>query len=275
MLQRLACPRATGRGLPGLNSSGSIGALAGLARAPVVQAGLAILAGGSPRTFSQFATGVKDLESTKKKVTGRFGGEWFIGRRPTEINAQMVDLPRPPYDPKPYKLGFRKYPGLASGLGAEYFYRDGQRHPLTYYHMRSPAAGGDLVAVGATDERAREARIIDNYVKERTRGFAAQIILEGRGVKAYFEPAFPNLKARLGVGAKVTDLTEYCKRDPDCTISLSKKGDVVVVYGPNKARVGTLAYRLLMRLQPKLMPYTGKGGHFAFHPERRKAVRKK
>jgi len=246
-------------------------ALLGLSRGP----GLALFGGNSGRSASQFAADISELESTKKKVTGRFGGEWFIGRRATEVNAQMVDLPRPPYDPKPYKLAFRKYPGVASGLGAEYYYRDGQRHPLSYYHMRSPAAGGDLVAVGATSARATETRSIDNYVKERTRGFAVQIILEGRGVKAYFEPAFPHLKARLGVGAKVTDLEEYCKRDPDCAVSLNKKGDIVVVHGPNKARVGTLAYRLLQRLQPKLMPYTGKGGHFAFHPERKKAVRKK
>lgn len=218
---------------------------------------------------------IKELPSTKKKVTGRFGVEWFIGRRPTEINAQMVDLPKPPYNPKPYNLAFRKYPGAASGLGAEYFYRDGQTHPLSYFHLRSPAIGGDIVAVGATDERAREARTIDNFVKERTRGFAVQILLEGRGVKAYFEPSFPNLKVRLGVGAKVTDLTEYCKRDPDVTVSLNKKGDIVVCHGPNKARVGTLAYRLLKRMQPKLQPYTGKGAHFPFHPVKRKAVRKK
>merc|ERR1719229_1479753 len=104
--------------------------------------------------------------------------------------------------------------------------------------MRS--ASGDTVAVGATDPRAREARTIDNYAKERTRGFAVQILLEGRGVKAYFEPAFPYLKARLGVGAKVSDLTEYCKRDPDVEVHVSKKGDLLVLHGPNKARVGTL-----------------------------------
>lgn len=274
MLRRLAgCPLAArlAAGLcPGPGSAAS-----GPSRAPAARGGIGLLAASSSRAVANFGADISELESTKKKVTGRFGVEWFIGRKETDINAQMVDLPKPPYDPKPYKLAFRKYPGIASGLGAEYYYRDGQRHPLTYYHMRSPALGGDLVAVGATDERAREARIIDNYVKERTRGFAVQIILEGRGVKAYFEPKFPNLKVRLGVGAKVMDISEYCKRDPDCEVSLNKKGDVLVVHGPNKARVGTLAYRLLKRLQPKLMPYTGKGGHFPFHPERRKAVRKK
>jgi len=188
----------------------------------------------------------------------------------------MVDLPKPPFDPRPYKLGFSKYPGLASGLGGEYYFRDGQRHPLSYYHIRSPSSpDGGVVAVGATDTRAREARTIDNYVKERTRGFAVQIVLEGRGVKVYFEPEFPQLRARLGVGAKMLDLTDYCKRDPDVTVHCSKKGDVVVVHGPTKSRVGSIAYKLLRKLQPRLFPYTGKGGHFAFHPERRKAVRKK
>lgn len=65
--------------------------------------------------------------------------------------------------------------------------------------------------------------------------------------------------------------------DPDTAtkVSVNKKGDIVVLHGPTKERVGTLAYRLLKKLQPKLQAYTGKGGHFAFHPVKRKAVRKK
>ena len=42
-------------------------------------------------------------------------------------------------------------------------------------------------------------------------------------------------QARLGVGAKVQDLTEYCTRDPDVKVTVSKKGDLVVLHGPNKA----------------------------------------
>lgn len=225
------------------------------------------------RGFSTLSS-IKDLPSTNKKVTGYFSMEWFKGRKPTEINARMVELPKPPFNPKPYTLGFSKYPGVVSALGAEYYFREGQRSPLSYYHLRGPVAG-DVVVVGATDPRAREAKTIDNYAKERTRGFAVQIILEGRGVKAYFEPAFPHLKVRLGVGAKVKELGEYCTRDPDVKVSVNQKGDIVALHGPNKARVGTLAYRLLKKMQPKLMPYTGKGAHFAFHPMKRKAVRKK
>mmetsp|Transcript_70667 Transcript_70667/g.165717 ORF Transcript_70667/g.165717 Transcript_70667/m.165717 type:complete len:248 (+) Transcript_70667:82-825(+) len=217
---------------------------------------------------------ISELPSSKKRETGYFGVEWGAGRKPTEINARDVELPKEPYNPKPYNLQFRKYPGVVSGLGAEYFYREEQKSPLTYYHLRCEAAG-DTVMVGATDPRAREARTIDNYAKERTRGFAVQIVLEGRGVKAYFEPKYPNLKARLGVGAKVKDLTEYCTRDPDVKVDVSKKGDLVVLHGPNKARVGTLAHRLLSKMQPRLLPYTGKGAHFAFHPVKRKAMRKK
>eukprot|EP00931_Biecheleriopsis_adriatica_P102101 TRINITY_DN77124_c0_g1_i1.p1 TRINITY_DN77124_c0_g1~~TRINITY_DN77124_c0_g1_i1.p1 ORF type:complete len:267 (-),score=44.87 TRINITY_DN77124_c0_g1_i1:66-833(-) len=217
---------------------------------------------------------ISQLTSTKKKIRGRFGVEWLFGRRPYEINAREVELPKPAFEPRPYKLEYSKYPGIVSGLGAEYFYREGQRSPLSYFHMKSPASG-DTVLVGATDPRAREARTIDNYAKEKTRGFAVQLVLEGRGVKAYFEPKYPFMKVRLGVGAKVKDLTEYCLRDPDVTVHVSKKGDVVVVHGPTKARVGTLAYRLLKQMQPRLLPYTGKGAHFAFHPAKRKAMRKK
>jgi len=214
-----------------------------------------------------------DTRKARARTTGYFNMEYLGGRRPTETNAKMIELPKEPYKPQP-DLGFRKYPGLVNGLGAEYFFREGQKHPLTYYHMKSPNSG-DTVCVGATSARAREARGIDNYLKERTRGYAVQIVLEGRGVKAYFEPQHPHLKVRLGVGSKVKDISEYCKRDPDCEVSVNKKGDIVVVHGPNKARVGTLAYRLLCVMQPRLQPYTGKGAHFAFHPVKRKAVRKK
>jgi len=200
--------------------------------------------------------------------------EWFKGRKESETNAQMIELPKVAYDPKPYKQEFITYPGVVSGLGAQYYFREGQKAPLTYYHIRNTPVG-DRVAVGAADPRAREAKMIDNYAKERTRGFAQQIVLEGRGVKVYWEPAYPNLMARLGVGAKTQNLTEYVVRDPDINVTISSKGDVVTVHGPTKARVGTLAYRLLKKLQPRLQVYTGKGAHFAFYPERRKAVRKK
>ena len=39
------------------------------------------------------------------------------------------------------------------------------RGPLTYYHHRG-SKSGDTVLVGATDPRAREARTIDNFVKD-------------------------------------------------------------------------------------------------------------
>jgi hypothetical protein len=216
---------------------------------------------------------IAELPSTQKKVTGRFGVEFFGGRRPFDSTYEWPDPPKEKFDPKPYNLGFMKYPGIVSGLGAEYFYKEGRKHNLSYFHMRGPAS--DTVLVGATDPRAREARTIDNYLKEHTRGFAVQLILEGRGVKAYFEPKFPHLKVRLGVGAKVRDLSEYCMRDPDVEISVNKLGNLVVLHGPNKARVGTLAYRLLRRMQPILQAYTGKGAHVPFHPVKRKPVRKK
>jgi len=247
------------------------------ATVPFEQRNGALMLGWQSTGQHNFATlrSMRQTGSARRRVTGRFGVEFWGGRRPTETNTQIPELPKQPYDGRPYDLAFRKYPGVASGLGAEYYMREGQKHPLTYYHVRSPGAGGNMVAVGATSERAREARTIDNYVKERTRGFALQLVLEGRGVKAFFEPKAPKLKVRLGVGSKVQDLSEYCTRDPDVEVSVNKKGDIVALHGPNKSRVGTLGYRLLKKMQPYLQPYTGKGAHFAFHPTRRKAVRKK
>ena len=93
-----------------------------------------------------------------------------MGRKPTEIFAQDVELPKDsgttliagheliesimytyccrtiacyhrhqePYNPKPYLLQFRKYPAVASGLGADYFFRDGQRSNLTPGYSDNP-----------------------------------------------------------------------------------------------------------------------------------------
>lgn len=226
-----------------------------------------------PRAMATFRS-VQDVPSIRKRVTGKFGVEFFDGgSRPTWTNTQLPETPRPNFDPRPYSLAFSRYPSVASGLGAKYYFREGQKHPLSYFHLRKAGGGGEAVVVGATSERAREARTIDNYVKERTRGFAVQLVLEGRGVKAYWQDK--NFIVRLGVGAKAEDLTEYCKRDPDVTVTLNKPGNVVVLHGPNKARVGTLASRMLRRMQPVLQQYTGKGAHFAGHPVKRRAVRKK
>lgn len=220
---------------------------------------------------------IKDIPTVKRKAGGYFGVEWFMGRREWTLNARFNGLPKEPYNGKPYKMEFVKYNGVASGLGSEYYFREGQKAPLTYYHHLGTEKSlyANTVFVGATSERAREARTIDNYVKERTRGFAVQIALEGRGVKAYYEPEFPHLKARLGVGAKVKDLSEFCMIDPDINIHVSKKGDFVVVHGPNKARVGTLAMKLKCAMNTQLQTYTGKGAHLAFHPEKKKKPRKK
>jgi len=229
---------------------------------------------GSVRFVSGYFRGGRTTEGHQRKETQYFGVEMFGGRRPTETNRKLIELPKPNFDPRPYKVHFAKYPGLVSDLGSEYYFRDGPKHSISYYHMKSPATG-DQVLVGSTDQRLTESRTIDNYIKEKTRGFAVQIVLEGRGVKAYWEPKKPNLMVRLGVGSKVRDLTEYCKRDPDIDINVNAKGNVVVVHGPTKARVGTLAYSLLKKMQSKLQVYTGKGAHFVHHQERRKAMRKK
>jgi len=217
---------------------------------------------------------IQDSDRTKKKVTGRFGMEWVGGARPLEINALHNEV-KQERKTGCAALEFSKYNPIVSGLGGEYFLRDDQKHPLTYFNIRKCPWGDPLVAVGSTSPQAREHRLIDNYLKERTRGFAVQIILDGRGVKAYFDPAFPHFKVRLGVGTKEKDLSQYCLRDPDCTVSVNKAGLIVVVHGPTKERVGVLAYRLMKKMQPRLMPYTGKGAHFAFHEPKRKAVRKK
>lgn len=47
-----------------------------------------------------------------------------------QASDALTSTAQEPYNPRPYLMEFRKYPGVASGLGAEYFYRDEQKSLL-------------------------------------------------------------------------------------------------------------------------------------------------
>lgn len=100
-----------------------------------------------------------------------------------------------------------------------------------------------------------------------------QLIFEGRGVKLYFEPAFPKLFGRMGVGSKVKNLEKYCKLENDVHIEINKLGNLAVVSGPNKERVANVACRLFWKLKQGV--FTGKGAKIAFNKVKRKVVKKK
>eukprot|EP00397_Hematodinium_sp_SG-2012_P043361 GEMP01048187.1.p1 GENE.GEMP01048187.1~~GEMP01048187.1.p1 ORF type:complete len:245 (+),score=43.60 GEMP01048187.1:192-926(+) len=207
------------------------------------------------------------------------GWEFYGGRSETKTNYQLNELPKEKREEKIKLLGFTKWPAaVVKSLKSEYLYRPNQKDPLTFYHVRAGAAAKeeskmDFAYIGSTELESRNSRTIENALHQNTRGYGVQIILEGKGVKAYFEPKFPYLNVRLGVGSKATDLTEYCNRDPGITITTTKAGDIITLEGPTKERVGTLAYRIFCKL--KANPYTGRGAHLALNPAKRKTVKKK
>eukprot|EP00392_Amoebophrya_sp_AT5.2_P018080 g18543.t1 len=171
-------------------------------------------------------------------------------------------------------LEFTKFPGVVSKLGAEYFFREKQERSeqTTYYHMKTKS-GTDVVFVGSVDARKRETRTVENFLHEKTRGFAVQLILEGRGVKVYYEGGWPNLCGRKGVGDKARDLSYFAKLDSEVNIEVNKVGNLCVVSGPTKAQVGNVAIRLFWKLKQGV--YSGKGAKIAFNWVKRKTRNKK
>ncbi|CAD7972629.1 unnamed protein product [Amoebophrya sp. A120] len=167
---------------------------------------------------------------------------------------------------------FTKFPGVVSKLGAEYYFREDQKsEQMRFFHMRTTSQ--DVAFVGSVDSRKRETRTVENCLHENTRGYAAQVIMEGRGVKLYWNPAYPKLAGRKGVGDKARDLTKFCKLDRQCKIHLNKVGNLATVTGPTRCQVGNVAMRLFWKLKQGV--YTGKGAKLAFNWVKRKARNKK
>ncbi|CAD7969742.1 unnamed protein product [Amoebophrya sp. A25] len=169
---------------------------------------------------------------------------------------------------------FTKYPGVVANLGAQYYFREGQKcEEIRYYRHAPTSKVQDTVFVGSVDERKRQGRTVENYLQEKTRGFAVQIIMCGRGVKLYWNPKYPQLAGRKGVSDKQRNLTRFCKLDREVKIHLSKIGNLATVSGPTKAQVGNVAMRLFWKL--KCGVYTGKGAKIAFNWIKRKVKNKK
>jgi ribosomal protein L6P/L9E len=189
-----------------------------------------------------------------------------------EINVREIELEKEaPMTVKPSELRTRRWPGvIARELGTDYFFRPDSN--LSYFHVKSE--GSDEVVLASSESGKMETKTIENALHESTRGFAVQILFEGRGVRAHLEPAWPHLKIRLGVGGNLKDFTWLCERDPEVKGFLQEKnGTILVLHGPTKARVARIA--MGVTLASKANPYSGKGAHFAFNPVRRRTPKKK
>lgn len=194
------------------------------------------------------------------------------GRQEMGINVREIELPPDAVNSEPQgSLSTRRWPGLiANRLGSDYFFRPGAS--LSYFHHKSNDT--DEVLLSSPDPSKLETQTIENALHESTRGFAVQILFEGRGVRAHLEPEWPHLKVRLGVGGMMKDFTWLCERDPDVKGYLQEKnGTILVIHGPTKARVARIAMGIT--LANKANPYSGKGAHLAFNPVKRRTPKKK
>ncbi|KFH00148.1 HECT-domain (ubiquitin-transferase) domain-containing protein [Toxoplasma gondii VAND] len=229
-------------------------------------------------------------------VGGSYGYDAFFRGAAEVLNGSNIQLPHLPENEeqkegKVYQLHSVRFPPQVRRLGANYFFRRQRAVPLTYYHHlveAKPASEGSapdgvhaqtgrgqaLCFVASANPGYLQSKELENAVFESTRGFACQLILEGRGVKAYFDPEWPNLMVRLGVGVKPLALRrlaeQYATR---AKIFVDKRGLLLTVHGYDKCAVGTLAMSLFNHLQAN--PYTMKGAHVAMHPIKKKVTRKK
>ncbi|CDJ55994.1 hypothetical protein, conserved [Eimeria maxima] len=96
----------------------------------------------------------------------------------------------------------------------------------------------------------------------------------GRGVKAYFEPEWPDLMVRLGVGVKPLALRRLAEQyATKARIFVDKRGLLLTIHGYDKRAVGTLTMELYRHL--KANPYTAKGARIAFYPIKKKIPTKR
>ncbi|CEM12209.1 unnamed protein product [Vitrella brassicaformis CCMP3155] len=208
----------------------------------------------------------------QQRGVAKWGVNEFFGETETHTNHRWTELPKQRSSPWPREQHWMKWPGVVAHLGGEYFFRGNQKYPQTMYHMRTD--NEDLCMVGSVDPRKVQTHTIENALHRQTRGWAVQIVLHGRGVKAYWEPDYPHLMIRLGVGVKAMDCTRIAKGSAgDAKVELGKKGDLIVVRGFDKEKVGKLAWCLFQKVEANV--YTMKGGHIADHPIAQKLFRKK
>ena len=190
-----------------------------------------------------------------------------------DINVRQIELDRDPTLDESHapSLVMRKWPGIiAREVDTSYFFRPNAN--VSFFHVQTK--DNDEVVLSSTSTEAIETKTIENALFETTRGFAVQILFEGRGVRAHLEPTWPHLKIRLGVGGNLKDFTWLCERDPEVKGYLQEKnGTILVLHGPTKARVARIAMGI--SLSAKANPYSGKGAHFAFNPVRRRTPKKK
>jgi len=202
---------------------------------------------------------------------GSWGASLYGGVKPTAINTKLAHLPRAPHERTKPQLEYMKWPGIVASLGPKYFYRQGTHNEQRFYQMKTDTE--HTCFVGSVNKEQLQTKTIENKLFSHTRGFAAQIILEGRGAKASFVPEYPNLHVRLGVGMKPLDLTRVVSRYPGEVKSfVDQKGSVIVVHGYDKRKVGKVAYRIFRNT--KANPYTMKGAHIAFEPIKKKVSKK-
>jgi ribosomal protein L6P/L9E len=202
-----------------------------------------------------------NLATCSSRWVGR--SELFGGRQEMQINQKEPEISKFRKTSETAQLHIRKWPLIVgSNLNSTYLSRN-LATPLTFLNVKTRAR--EVFVSSCANKSLLETKTIENALHDNTRGHAVQVLFEGRGVKAYFEPDWPSLKVKLSVGSIPIDFTRKCSMDPDIKGYVdTKNGARLVLHGPTKERVGKLAMEIFRAT--KARPATGKGSHIACNP---------
>lgn len=208
-------------------------------------------------------------------LTSTFGSELFHGPKIVNPGVRMVELPKENRKIK-HRVVYMKYPKELSQIKARYFMRTGA-HFKRFYHMTMK--DHEVCIVGSTEAKNLKTKRMSNvsvfhyiwniqkcFVQElqcRTRGFAMQLIIEGKGKRAYFDPEYPHLMCRFS--AKLLDFTNPVLRVADSVrVYINKLGTVITLFGYHKEKIRKLAS--LIQEKGQCNAYTMRGVHFSGFP---------
>ena len=233
----------------------------------------------APSFSSRYAvTGLRSFANFTIRKTNRPRDSKWVGRtdllnggtQQMNINVREIELPSQSAVAVPC-LSTRKWPAeVGQALDSDYWFR--RDSSLSVFQMKTDTVDEVILASSVVAEL--DTKTIQNALFESTRGYAVQILFEGRGVRAHLEPEWPHLKVRLGVGGMMKDFTWVCEKDPAVRGYLhDKTGAILVLHGPTKGRVAKIA--MAITLANKANPYSGKGAHLAFNPVRKRTPKKK
>lgn len=102
------------------------------------------------------------LLSVPRRPSKWFGVNLFGGTHDVDHGTQLSNLRPAAHLMSSYNLSFAKHHSLAAGLGSEFYFSDKQKHPLSFFHLKTERR--NVCFVGSTCHLARDNDEVDKHV---------------------------------------------------------------------------------------------------------------